>query len=121
MTKEEKRERSDAILDKQFEMAMNGSIEMLKWLGIQYCGQDNKPDPQESQQLPKGFEIRRYSDFEVEMFGSKLKDEFMEFMDARGNDEDVETFQELVKGLKTNPLAEEVMKRAENMKESNVK
>ena len=54
MTKEE---RKDAILQKQFDMAMNGSIEMLKWLGIQYCGQSNQPSRDESV-LPKGFNVR---------------------------------------------------------------
>ena len=54
MTKEE---RKDAILQKQFDMAMNGSVEMLKWLGIQYCGQSNQPSRDESV-LPKGFNVR---------------------------------------------------------------
>ena len=54
MTKEE---RKDAILHKQFDMAMNGSVEMLKWLGIQYCGQSNQPSRDESV-LPKGFNVR---------------------------------------------------------------
>ena len=40
--------KKDAILKMQFSMAMNGSVEMLKWLGIQYCNQDNRPStPQE--------------------------------------------------------------------------
>ena len=55
MTKEEKKE---AILEKQFDMAMNGSVEMLKWLGIQICGQDNKPT-KGSESLPNGFNVRR--------------------------------------------------------------
>ncbi len=54
MTKEE---RKDAILQKQMEMAMNGSVEMLKWLGIQYCGQSNQPTKNDSV-LPKGFNVR---------------------------------------------------------------
>jgi len=54
MTKEE---RKDAILQKQMEMAMNGSVEMLKWLGIQYCGQSSQPSRDESV-LPKGFNVR---------------------------------------------------------------
>ena len=54
MTKEE---RKDAILQKQFDMVMNGSVEMLKWLGIQYCGQSNQPSRDESV-LPKGFNVR---------------------------------------------------------------
>ena len=40
MTQEE---RKDAILQKQMEMAMEGNVEMLKWLGIQYCGQSSQP------------------------------------------------------------------------------
>ena len=53
MKKEEKKE---AILDKQFQMAMEGSIEMLKWLGINLCGQSNQPDVTD-QPLPTGFDI----------------------------------------------------------------
>ena len=52
-----KKEKKDAILHKQMEMAMNGSVEMLKWLGIQYCGQSNQPSRDESV-LPKGFNVR---------------------------------------------------------------
>ena len=53
MTKEEKKE---AILEKQFDMAMNGSVEMLKWLGIQYCQQSNQPD-MGYDELASGFDI----------------------------------------------------------------
>ena len=53
MKKEEKKE---AILEKQFDMAMNGSVEMLKWLGINLCGQSNQPDDAD-EPLPKGFDI----------------------------------------------------------------
>ena len=52
----EKEEKKQAILDKQFDMAMEGSIEMLKWLGIQLCGQDNKPS-KASEPLPRGFDV----------------------------------------------------------------
>ena len=51
-----KKERKDAILHKQMEMAMNGSVEMLKWLGIQYCGQSNQPSRDDGE-LPTGFDI----------------------------------------------------------------
>ena len=48
--------KKDAILQKQFEMAMNGSIEMLKQLGIQYCQQSNQPN-MGYVDLPSGFEV----------------------------------------------------------------
>ncbi|SVE30861.1 uncharacterized protein METZ01_LOCUS483715, partial [marine metagenome] len=38
----------------QFSMAMNGSVEMLKWLGIQYCKQSNHPSTP-NEELPNGF------------------------------------------------------------------
>ena len=57
MSVKEREKRKKDILDKQFEMAMNGSVEMLKWLGIQYCGQSNQPSRDESV-LPKGFNVR---------------------------------------------------------------
>ena len=41
MTKEQK---IKAIEEKQFDLAMEGNVEMLKWLGINICGQDRKPD-----------------------------------------------------------------------------
>ena len=53
-----KEERKQNILDKQMEMAMDGSIEMLKWLGIQYCKQSNQPTTPDDE-LPNGFDIRR--------------------------------------------------------------
>ena len=53
-----KEEQKEAILEKQFDMAMNGSVEMLKWLGIQLCGQDNKPT-KASETLPQGFDVTR--------------------------------------------------------------
>ena len=51
-----KEEQKDAILEKQFDMAMNGSVEMLKWLGIQYCGQSNQPSRDDGE-LPTGFDV----------------------------------------------------------------
>ena len=64
MTKEEKRQ---AILEQQFDLAMNGSVEMLKWLGIQLCGQDNKPT-KGSEPLPSGFDIGIISSKEQEEY-----------------------------------------------------
>ena len=52
-----KEERKQSILDKQMEMAMDGSIEMLKWLGIQYCKQSNQPTTPDDE-LPNGFDVR---------------------------------------------------------------
>ena len=49
-------ERKERILEMQFESAMNGSVEMLKWLGIQYCGQSNQPSRDDGE-LPTGFDI----------------------------------------------------------------
>ena len=51
-----KKDRKEAIIDKQFEMAMDGSVEMLKWLGINICGQSNQPTDDDNQ-LPSGFNI----------------------------------------------------------------
>ena len=75
----DKKERKDAILKMQFSMAMNGSIEMLKWLGIQYCKQSNQPStPQD--ELPNGFDVRRIpNEYEQEVVQEyeKYKDEFL--------------------------------------------
>ena len=78
MTKEEQKQ---AILEKQFDMAMNGSVEMLKWLGIQYCGQDNKPT-QPSEPLPQGFEISVIPSRGQEEYEEK-KEEFFKWKEGR--------------------------------------
>ena len=70
MTKEE---RKDAILQKQMEMAMNGSVEMLKWLGIQICGQDNKPT-KASEPLPTGFNVSLVTSREQEEYEENRED-----------------------------------------------
>ena len=85
MTKEEQKQ---AILEKQFDMAMNGSIEMLKWLGIQLCGQDNKPSPPQDE-LPNGFDIRRIPNAyeqEVVQEYEENKEEFLEWKDDKDDD-----------------------------------
>ena len=53
-----KSEQKHAVLGKQFDMAMDGSVEMLKWLGINLCGQSNQPDMNEDE-LPNGFSTSR--------------------------------------------------------------
>ena len=78
MTKEEKKE---AILEKQFDMAMNGSVEMLKWLGIQICGQDNKPT-KGSEPLPQGFNVGLIVTPEQEEY-EEYKDEFLKWKVGR--------------------------------------
>ena len=69
MTKEDKKK---AILDKQFEMAMEGSVEMLKWVGINLCQQSNQPD-MGGDELPMGFDIQ--------VINSPLQEEYEEYRD----------------------------------------
>ncbi len=54
MTKEQK---IKAIEEKQFDLAMEGNVEMLKWVGINLCHQDRKPDMLGDDVLPQGFDI----------------------------------------------------------------
>ena len=79
--------KKDAILKMQFSMAMNGSVEMLKWLGIQYCNQDNRPStPQD--ELPNGFSVSRIPNAyeqEVVQEYEKNKEEFLKWKDATSN------------------------------------
>ena len=80
MTKAEKKK---AILDRQFQMAMEGSIEMLKWVGINLCGQSNKPDMSDDE-LPTGFDIsviptRGQKEYEAN------RDEFLEWKESRND------------------------------------
>lgn len=35
------------IISKQFELAMKGNVGLLIWLGKQYCGQSDQPEPPE--------------------------------------------------------------------------
>ena len=80
-----KEERKQSILDKQMEMAMDGSIEMLKWLGIQYCKQSNQPKELD-EPLPNGFNISRipnaYEQETVKEY-EKYKDEFLAWKESR--------------------------------------
>ena len=82
MNKEEKKQ---AILEKQFDMAMNGSVEMLKWLGIQYCNQSNQPDTADDP-LPQGFDVQRimnaYEKETVQEY-EKCKEEFLAWKEGR--------------------------------------
>ena len=78
MTKSEKKK---AILEKQFEMAMEGSIEMLKWVGINLCGQSNKPDMSEDE-LPMGFNVGLIVTPEQEEY-KENRDEFLEWKESR--------------------------------------
>ena len=78
MTKSEKKQ---AVLDKQFDMAMEGSVEMLKWVGINLCGQSNQPDDAD-EPLPKGFDIciiptRGQKEYE------ENKEEFLKWKEGR--------------------------------------
>jgi hypothetical protein len=82
MTKQEKKE---AILDKQFTMAMEGSVEMLKWLGIQLAGQSNQPT-NDKDDLPSGFNVslipNKYEKAVADEYEAN-RDEFLEWKESR--------------------------------------
>ena len=66
-------------------MAMNGSIEMLKWLGIQYCKQSNQPTT-DQEELPNGFSISRIPNaYEQEIVQEyeENKEEFLKWKEGR--------------------------------------
>ena len=78
--------KKDAILKMQFSMAMNGSVEMLKWLGINICGQDGKPDLSNTEELPNGFSVTRVPNAyeqEVVQEYEDNKEEFLEWKKSR--------------------------------------
>ena len=79
MTKSEKK---SVLEEKQFQMAMDGSIEMLKWLGIQYCGQSNQPDMGDGE-LPMGFDIQVIKNPLQEEY-EEYRDEFLEWRETQG-------------------------------------
>ena len=76
-----KSEKKKAILEKQFQMAMEGSVEMLKWVGINLCGQSNKPDMSDDE-LPMGFNIGLITTPEQEEF-EEYRDEFLEWKEGK--------------------------------------
>lgn len=83
MNKEQKKK---AVEDKQFELAMDGSVEMLKWLGINICGQDGKPDLSNTEELPNGFSVTRVPNAyeqEVVQEYEDNKEEFLEWKKSR--------------------------------------
>ena len=50
----------EQLKQKQFEMAINGDVRMLIWLGKQYLGQSDIPQL-DKEELPDGFEITDFS------------------------------------------------------------
>ena len=79
MTKEDKKK---AILEKQFEMAMEGSVEMLKWIGINLLGQSNRPD-MINDELPQGFDVCLIKTPEQEEY-EEYREEFLEWKESKG-------------------------------------
>ena len=78
MTKSEKK---NAVLEKQFQMAMEGSIEMLKWLGINLCGQSNQPDDAD-EPLPRGFNVGLIRTPQQEEY-EENRDEFLKWKESK--------------------------------------
>ena len=76
-----KNERKKAILEKQFDMAMEGSVEMLKWVGINLCQQSNKPDMSDDE-LPMGFNVGLIVTPEQEEY-EEYREEFLEWKEHR--------------------------------------
>ena len=60
-----KAERNIRLRKAQFELALSGNCSMLIWLGKQYLGQKDTPDPAK-ESLPTGFDIRLYDDIKDE-------------------------------------------------------
>ena len=113
----DKKERKEAILKMQFSMAMNGSIEMLKWLGIQYCKQSNQPTtPQD--ELPNGFDIRRIpNEYEQEIV-QEYEENKEEFLRWKESEEDfyLTKPRHMNKEQYLRYVAEEETERSKNMK-----
>ena len=62
-------------------MAMEGSVEMLKWVGINLCQQSNKPDMYEDE-LPTGFDISVIPTRGQEEY-EENKEEFLKWNEGR--------------------------------------
>ena len=58
MTEKDKELRLVELRKKQFEMAMDGNVQMLIWLGKQYLGQSDKPSDIKEDELPSGFDLK---------------------------------------------------------------
>ena len=85
MTKEQK---IKAIEEKQFDLAMEGNVEMLKWVGINLCQQDRKPDMSVDEMLPTGFDVKRIPNEYEKAVADEYeiyREEFLEWKQAKGD------------------------------------
>ena len=85
MTKEQK---IKAIEEKQFDLAMEGNVEMLKWVGINLCHQDRKPDMSVDEMLPTGFDVKRIPNEYEKAVADEYeiyREEFLEWKQAKGD------------------------------------
>ena len=50
--------RKKELEDRQWEVAMDGNVQMLIWLGKQYLGQSEKSNDMSEDELPTGFDLK---------------------------------------------------------------
>ena len=67
MTERDKELRLVELRKKQFEMAMDGNVQMLIWLGKQYLGQKDKPEVV-TDELCDGFDLVEIKDTDQRPF-----------------------------------------------------
>lgn len=60
------------LREKQWELAMDGNVQMLIWLGKQYLGQKDSPMDMNVNELPEGFDLREITDDEYDMYQVNL-------------------------------------------------
>ena len=53
-----KEDKKKMLQDKQWEVAMEGNVQMLIWLGKQYLGQSDNPNDVNDNELPSGFDLK---------------------------------------------------------------
>jgi len=90
MSDEDKKElRQEQLIElrqKQFEMAMNGDVRMLIWLGKQYLGQSEKPEVV-TDELCDGFDLEEITEWDgrpiSDIVFSECKDEDCKCKDCR--------------------------------------
>ena len=52
------KKKKKALEEKQYEVAMEGNVQMLIWLGKQHLGQSEKPSDIKEDELPSGFDLK---------------------------------------------------------------
>tara|TARA_Y100001963_G_scaffold136315_1_gene198844 strand:- start:2027 stop:2290 length:264 start_codon:yes stop_codon:yes gene_type:complete len=77
-----KKQIKEMIKEKQIEVALEGNVEMLKWLGLNLLGQDRRPNMDECEDniLPSGFNVSRIPNIYEKAVADEYEENREEFL-----------------------------------------